>query len=133
MRDPQTTLLRLTAFLVDSLSLAVALMVPSSVVSYLVVWLGGGLAAVNIVWSVAVVTLGLILLLRDGYGGRSLGKRILGLRLMTESGAPCGYGRSVVRNLPLVIPVWNLIDAALVIAGRPRTGDRMARTTVAEE
>ena len=73
------------------------------------------------------------LLFRDGYRGRSLGKRMLGLRLVTPHGDGCGYGRSVVRNLPLIIPVWNLLEAALVLAGRARTGDRIARTIVTEE
>jgi hypothetical protein len=38
-----------------------------------------------------------------------------------------------VRNLPLIIPVWNLLEAALVLAGRARTGDRIAHTIVTEE
>ena len=51
------------------------------------------------------------LLLRDGYHGRSPGKRLLGLRLVTPRGEGCGYTRSVIRNLPLLIPVWNLVEA----------------------
>ena len=73
------------------------------------------------------------LLIRDGYRGRSIGKQMLGLRLLTPQGEGCGYGRSVLRNLPLIIPLWNLIEAGLVICGRPRTGDRIARTNVTEE
>jgi hypothetical protein len=59
--------------------------------------------------------------------------RMLGLRLLTPQGEGCGYGRSIVRNLPLIIPPWNLLEAALVVAGRARTGDRIARTIVTEE
>ena len=58
---------------------------------------------------------------------------MLGLRLLTPQGEGCGYGRSIVRNLPLIIPPWNLLEAALVVAGRARTGDRIARTIVTEE
>jgi uncharacterized RDD family membrane protein YckC len=73
------------------------------------------------------------MLLRDGYHGRSPGKRLLGLRLLTPRGEGCGYPRSLARNLPLILPLWNLIEVVLVVAGKPRTGDRLAQTTVTEE
>jgi uncharacterized RDD family membrane protein YckC len=129
----QTTLLRLAAFLVDAVSISILLILPASLISYGLAWLGGAVRGIAIVWAVAVVILFVALLLRDGYRGRSLGKRMLGLRLVTPHGDGCGYGRSVVRNLPLIIPIWNLLEAMLVIAGRPRTGDRIARTIVTEE
>jgi len=88
---------------------------------------------IQIVWWVALGILVVAILIRDGMSGRSLGKRILGLRLITPRGERCGYGRSIVRNLPLVLPPWNLIELILVVAGRARTGDRIARTTVSEE
>jgi uncharacterized RDD family membrane protein YckC len=129
----QTTLLRLAAFLVDAVSISILLILPASLISYGLAWFGGAVRGIAIVWAVAVVILFVALLLRDGYRGRSLGKRMLGLRLVTPHGEGCGYGRSVVRNLPLIIPIWNLLEAVLVIAGRPRTGDRIARTIVTEE
>jgi uncharacterized RDD family membrane protein YckC len=129
----QTTLLRVAAFLVDALSMSVVLILPASVISYSLAWFGGAVQGIAIVWSVALGLLLLGLLVRDGYRGRSIGKQMLGLRLVTPQGEGCGYGRSVLRNLPLVIPLWNLIEAALVVAGRPRTGDRIARTLVTEE
>jgi hypothetical protein len=33
----------------------------------------------------------------------------------------------------VVIPLWNLVELALILAGRNRTGDRIAGTSVAEE
>ena len=129
----QTTLLRLAAFLVDALSISILLILPASLISYLLALLGGAVQGIAIVWGVAVAVLFVGLLLRDGYRGRSIGKQMLGLRLVTPHGEGCGYGRSIVRNLPLIVPVWNLVEAGLVIAGRPRTGDRIARTTVTEE
>ncbi|HUJ14125.1 MAG TPA: RDD family protein [Thermoanaerobaculia bacterium] len=129
----QTTLLRVAAFLVDAVSMAVILILPASIISYTLAWVGGAVQAIAIVWVAAVALLFAGLLVRDGYRGRSLGKQMLGLRLLTPHGEGCGYGRSVVRNLPLLIPVWNLIEAGLVLAGRSRTGDRIARTTVTEE
>ena len=133
MRFSQTILLRVAAFLVDALTMAVLLILPASIVSYTLAWVGGAIEAIAIVWVTALALLFVGLLIRDGYRGRSLGKQVLGLRLLTPRGEGCGWGRSVVRNLPLIIPVWNLVEAGLVLAGRPRTGDRIAHTSVTEE
>ena len=129
----QTTLLRIGAFLTDALTTAIVLILPSSIASYSMAWIGGSVKAIQIVWYVAVAILLVAILLRDGYHGRSPGKRLLGLRIKTPVGERCGYGRSVMRNLPLIIPGWNIVELILVIAGRPRTGDRIARTIVMEE
>lgn len=129
----QTTLLRIAAFLVDALSIALVLIIPASVVSYALAWIGGTIKAIQIVWWVALGILAALILIRDGYKGRSPGKRLLGLRLMTPRGEGCGYMRSLVRNLPLMFPLWNLLEAGFVLAGKPRTGDRIAKTTVTEE
>lgn len=129
----QTTLLRVAAFLVDALTMSIILILPASLISYTLAWVGGAVRGIAIVWVVALVLLLVGLLIRDGYRGRSIGKQMLGLRLLTPEGEGCGYGRSVLRNLPLIIPLWNLIEAGLVISGRPRTGDRIARTNVTEE
>src|SRR5438445_1506410 len=133
MDASQTTLLRVAAFLVDALTIAILLILPASVISYLLAWLGGAVRGIAIVWAVAVAVLVVGMLLRDGYHGRSIGKQMLGLRLLTPHGEGCGYGRSVLRNLPVIIPVWNLLEVVLVVSGRPRTGDRIARTRVTEE
>lgn len=129
----QTTLLRIAAFLVDALTLSIVLVLPASIVSYSLAWVGGSVKAISIVWFVALAILIAGMLIRDGFRGRSIGKQMLGLRLMTPRGEGCGYFRSIVRNIPLIVPVWNVLEVVLVVAGRPRTGDRLARTLVTEE
>jgi len=129
----QTILLRIAAFLVDALSLSVILILPASIVSYTLAWVGGSVKAISIVWVVALTILVIGMLIRDGYRGRSLGKQMLGLRLVTPKGEGCGFGRSVARNMPLIVPLWNVIEVILVVAGRARTGDRLASTNVTEE
>lgn len=133
METTQTTLLRIAAFLVDALSISIILILPASLVSYAMAWIGGSVKVIQLVWWIALAILMLALLFRDGFRGRSLGKQILGLRMLTPRGDRCGYGRSFVRNLPLIVPVWNLVEVVLVLIGKPRTGDRIARTTVTEE
>ncbi|HEY3055561.1 MAG TPA: RDD family protein [Thermoanaerobaculia bacterium] len=129
----QTTLLRIAAFLVDAVTIAVVLILPASIVSYALAWIGGSVKGIQIVWWVALTILIVSILVRDGIRGRSVGKQLLGLRLTTRKGGRCGYFRSVIRNLPLVVPVWNMLEIAFVLAGRARTGDRIAGTLVTEE
>jgi uncharacterized RDD family membrane protein YckC len=129
----QTTLLRIAAFLVDSLTISILLILPASAISYGMAWVGGSVKAIQIVWWVALAILVTALLIRDGFKGRSLGKQMLGLRLLTPKGEGCGWWRSVLRNLPVVLFPWTLIEVFLVVAGKPRTGDRIAKTTVSEE
>jgi uncharacterized RDD family membrane protein YckC len=107
--------------------------VPASLASYALAWIGGSIKAIQIVWWIALGILAILLLVRDGYHGRSPGKRLLGLRLVTPRGEGASYVRSVIRNLPLIVPLWNLIEIGCVLAGKSRTGDRIARTTVTEE
>lgn len=129
----QTTLLRIAAFLVDALSISIVLVLPAAVVSYTLAWIGGEIKAIQLVWFAALCIVMLGMLLRDGWRGRSLGKRILGLRLITPGDRPCGYLRSFARNFGLVVPGWNLIEVILVVAGKRRLGDSIAKTTVTEE
>jgi uncharacterized RDD family membrane protein YckC len=129
----QTTLLRIAAFLVDALSVSLLLVLPAALVSYTLAWIGGEIRAIQIVWYVALGIVILAMLFRDGWRGRSLGKQILGLRVMTPSDRPCGYLRSLARNVSLIVPVVNLAEVVLVVAGKSRIGDRVAKTTVTEE
>ncbi len=128
----QTKLLRIAAFLVDALWISILLVLPASAVSYGMTW-SGSPRGIQMVWWAALGVLMLAMLFRDGFRGRSLGKQLLGLRLVTPRGDGCGYFRSLIRNIPLVIPVWNLLELVLVLAGKRRTGDRIARTSVTEE
>ncbi|HEV7768073.1 MAG TPA: RDD family protein [Thermoanaerobaculia bacterium] len=130
--SPQTKLLRIAAFLVDALSIAILLILPASLVSYGMTWTTTP-KGIQLVWWSALGIFMMAMLLRDGFRRRSIGKQLLGLRMLTPHGEGCGYGRSIVRNLPLVLPGWNLIEVILVLAGKPRTGDRIAKTTVTEE
>jgi uncharacterized RDD family membrane protein YckC len=132
MDSSQTKLLRIAAFLVDALSISIILVLPTSAVSYGMSWTSTP-KAIQLVWWVALGILVLAMLFRDGFRGRSMGKHLLGLRLLTPRGEGCGYFRSLIRNIPLIVPVWNVLEVLLVLAGKPRTGDRIARTSVTEE
>ncbi len=132
MDSSQTRLLRIAAFLVDALTMSLILILPGAAVSYGLTW-SGSPRGIQMVWWTALGILMVAMLIRDGFRGRSIGKQLLGLRLLTPNGEGCGWFRSLIRNLPLLIPLWNLVEVVLVLMGKPRTGDRIARTTVTEE
>ncbi|HYO83190.1 MAG TPA: RDD family protein, partial [Bryobacteraceae bacterium] len=67
------------------------------------------------------------LLFADGFsGGQSFGKRIVGISVIHgETGRPCTFGQSFVRNLLLAICGW--IDWIFILGGkRQRLGDKAA-------
>lgn len=90
------------------------------------------------------------ILIGDGlWGGRSLGKRLLGLSVLGEGEKPCTLGESILRNITIAAAIffwwalfagWLLAGIILavefiVLAGSPlgrRIGDEMANTRVVE-
>lgn len=74
-----------------------------------------------------------LFLARDARGA-SPGKRLVGLEVVRDGEAPASLAASLVRNVPLLVPGWNLIEAWEVVRrsdGR-RPGDRLAGTRVRE-
>ena len=131
----QLILLRMAAFVVDSLLIGLALMIPSTILSWILIGIAEAPDRVRLVWWTALGLVVVGILLRDGWRGRSMGKRLLGLRIRTPGGSECGWLRSFARNIPLLVPGWNLLELYLLIFSREsrRSGDRIARTYVTEE
>ena len=75
------------------------------------------------------------LILMEAYVGWTVGKRILGMRVVDESGNKIGLPKSVIRNMLRLIdglPAFNILGIVL-IASSPRDqrfGDRVANTYV---
>lgn len=65
-------------------------------------------------------------------GGKSVGKRLLGMRVVAfDDLSPCTVSRALKRNLIMMIPVIGLLDMVSIFARRKqRWGDRWARTLV---
>ena len=77
---------------------------------------------------------------RDGlFGGQSIGKKILGIRVVHLDGRPISYIDSSFRNVLFIIHL--LIPAAIVVEAvaayrhpeRSRLGDRIAKTCVVQK
>jgi uncharacterized RDD family membrane protein YckC len=73
----------------------------------------------------------------EGVTGQTLGKRLLGIRVVSEAGADAGLGQAAVRNLLRlvdVLPVLYIVGLVSIFATgqgrRQRVGDLAARTRV---
>jgi hypothetical protein len=76
------------------------------------------------VWIAASAAATAAFLLRDARGGRA--RRWLGLEVRAADGSEPGAWRSIRRNLPLLVPLWNLWDAWPILRDgeSPRRSDR---------
>jgi len=126
--------LRAAALGLDLICLAGGPLLVATVLVFLVVLFAGeppvGLPTV---FRVAQLLFVVLFLLRDARGA-SPGKLLLGLSVVREGGERMRPRESVVRNLPLLVPGLNLLEAVAVVQ-RPdsrRLGDRLAGTTVGE-
>ena len=68
-------------------------------------------------------------LLKDGWNGQSIGKRLTRIRVVHgDTGAPCTLGQSFVRNFTTVLGIF---DALFVLGSKSRRlGDIIANTRV---
>jgi uncharacterized RDD family membrane protein YckC len=71
------------------------------------------------------------------FNGQSLGKKILKIQVVdNDSYVPIKnrYEKSMIRNISLLIPVFQFIDALMIFSSdRKRFGDQWAKTIVIKE
>ena len=78
------------------------------------------------------------LILMEAYVGWTIGKRILGMRVVDGSGEKIGLSKSIIRNtLRLVdgLPAFNVLGIILIAISKreQRFGDRIAKTYVVND
>ncbi|MFP4054576.1 MAG: RDD family protein [Phycisphaerae bacterium] len=125
---------RLLAWLLD-----IAVLAPLIYVLVMVVYMN---TALHNMWGIAILTVTLYMLpilygatLEAWWKGRTVGKRVLGLRVADEQGLSLRAGQVVVRNLLRIadrLPVLYLLGGASVLLSRhfQRLGDLAAGTVV---
>jgi uncharacterized RDD family membrane protein YckC len=89
----------------------------------------------GVFYVISLISAILYYLLNDGLpNGQSLGKKFCQIQVIDEkTRQPCQIGKSFLRNLPMVIPLVNLIDIWLIFfERRKRLGDYLAGTIVVE-
>jgi uncharacterized RDD family membrane protein YckC len=135
---------RLAAFLVDMIVLMIPLLGaagfflvgsnlvpphPESAAGYL---LGGAIILLMIVSGLAAVSLMLLYFpILEGRFGQTLGKRLLGMRVLKENGLPVGYREAFVRRISFYFDIFPF-DAMFIpfTEKRQRGFDIIARTVV---
>ncbi len=99
----------------------------------------GSSASINLTGFSALVFFGLTFAyywLCDGIGGRTLGKALLGLRVVGTDGVPIGLGRAAIRTLIRIVdglPVFYLVGFITMFATgarRQRLGDLATKSHV---
>jgi uncharacterized RDD family membrane protein YckC len=92
----------------------------------------GGHAAFGYLLAAFLGLLNLVVL--QGITGASVGKQIMGLRVVNAQGGPCGIGRAFVRTLLLIVDNFFCFLVGLLVAGlthpHRRVGDMVAGTYV---
>lgn len=84
----------------------------------------GGVLGGNVLFGIYVVV-------AEALAGRTLGKRLLGLRVVRESGARISIGQSIVRQLPIFLQVyWIDVMFALFTEKSQRAFELLSKTRV---
>lgn len=97
---------------------------------------GVGISAQFVVWF--LVDWGYMVLLETLWSGQTVGKRVMGLRVIQDSGVRVGVYQSLLRNLvrPLdKLPLFYLVGgvSALLSGSQQRVGDMLAGTIVVRD
>jgi uncharacterized RDD family membrane protein YckC len=133
---------RILAYIIDAVILMAIIFVPligmmvlGMVVAMAVPRIAGIIGLITLpVWLLSMAAMLGYALLKDGLnGGKSFGKKFMGLKVVKD-GKPCGYVDSALRNVILIIPLVGLIDIimAFIDAEGLRLGDKVAKTKVVE-
>ena len=101
---------------------------------------GGGAGAMLGLLGVLIATsgaFGYAFLLEGMWDGHTVGKKLLGIKVVKEDGAECGVGASFLRNLLRIIDgLFYYVVGFIFMASsdkRQRLGDRAAGTVVVRE
>jgi uncharacterized RDD family membrane protein YckC len=85
-----------------------------------------------LIYNIILLTAVLYFLFRDVFGKRSIGKRIMKLKIIDRSNLDTPNAvRRIVRNITILL-MWP-VEFILFLRGKERLGDRLAKTTVVEE
>ena len=121
---------RALAYIIDMLAIYLVTMILAILILPAIDVQGGGERELRIAGRIINFCGILMLLLKDSFSGKSLGKKVLGIRVVdAQTNRPIGPGKSILRNLILLVPVMPLVEAFVLMQGQ-RLGDRIAKTRV---
>jgi uncharacterized RDD family membrane protein YckC len=124
---------RLLAKIIDVLSLVLVLAPPAA---YLIFFQPVEIfpLLVALIMVVGSILFGVYLVVAESRLGYTLGKSLMGLRVVRESGARISIGQSIVRQLPMFLQVyWIDVLFALFTDKRQRAFELLSKTRVVED
>ena len=128
--EPASFPARARAKLLD-IALVVAIAAPPAALSWFVVpgeWFPFVILAVGAAGSVGFCV---YTVLAEYRTGQTFGKRVFGLQVVRESGAPIGLGQAIVRLLPVTLQIyWIDVLFALFTDKRQRAFEMLSKTRV---
>ena len=120
------------AWLIDFFFLYILNFVVGLMIGTLSAAANGGVASPQATWVALAMgfVVGALYGFKDGFGGKSIGKMVTGVRCVEEeTGRPISFARAFKRNLIVIVPLMPLVIAATMMKGW-RFGDRFAGTRV---
>lgn len=125
---------RLLSCSIDFFAIAVIWRILSSLINVLA-FMSGDLAKAISILAYFVISIGYRMILEYYWRGQTLGKRVMGLRVMDEQGLHLRFSQVVIRNLLRVIdalPIFYMVGGLSCLLSRKaqRLGDFVANTVV---
>ena len=129
--EPASFPARAGAKCVDFAIVVVAIAVPAGALAWFVLpgeWSSFALVAAALLGSLGFCVYTVV---GEYWMGQTIGKRIAGLQVVRESGAPIGFGQSIVRLLPVALQIfWIDVLFALFTDKRQRAFEMLSKTRV---
>lgn len=134
-------IVRLVAFIIDGIILAIAAAIIGSIITIATIFGGGfgyffggvGFFVFSFIWGILSF---LYFMLLDTYWGATIGKRILGLQVQTTNGGRIPLDKSLIRNISKIFWLFLLLDWLVGIATpgdkRQKYLDRIAGVIVVQ-
>jgi uncharacterized RDD family membrane protein YckC len=132
-------LIRLVAFIIDSIIIAIPTYIIWFIITITVIFSGGFFFAYGFLFIFPLI-LGIIevlyFVILDVYWGATIGKRILGLQVQMKNGGKVPFDKAFIRNISKIFWLFLIIDwlVGILTPGdkRQKYTDRIAGTTVVQ-
>jgi len=127
--------LRFAAFLIDALLTTILILILANLTSALLLRIFPKISfPIYINWIFFIILGITYILFKDGFGGKSIGKRIMGLIVIQKDKSPCSFKSSFLRNFLLFLPIINFYEFYLFLSkpNSPRLGEKISNTKIDE-
>lgn len=127
--------LRFAAFLIDAFLTTILILIFANLTCAFFLKIFPKISETIYLTWIFFILLGILyILFKDGFGGKSIGKRIMGLIVLQKDKKPCNFKGSFLRNFILFLPGINIYEFYLFLS-KPsslRLGEKISNTKIEE-